>query len=99
MGKVTIVTLLAATVLVIVAFTKGVNLLYGSRDVQSHLYWGVAALFATLSANAFAMIHAAQSDRVIRELRAALQAAAAQGSVGRGTGVGIGSGGQHGKDV
>jgi len=74
MGKVTIVLLLASTALLLVAFTKGLNVLHGSHDVMSHLTWGLAALLAVLGANFFAMFHAAQSDRIIRELRAALAA-------------------------
>ncbi len=74
MGKLTITLLLISTILVLVAFTRGVALLQGGHDVMSHLYWAVAALLTTLAANFFAMIHAAQSDRLIRELRAALEA-------------------------
>jgi hypothetical protein len=74
MGKVTITLLLASTGLLLVAFTKGINLLQGGQDVLSHMYWAVAALFGALAANCFAIFHAAQSDRIIRELRAALTA-------------------------
>jgi hypothetical protein len=80
-----------STLVVVIAFTKGVNLLYGSRDVQSHLYWAVGALFGSLTANLFAIMHAAQSDRIIRQLRAALTAG--------GTAIETTSGGQHGKDL
>ena len=75
MGKVTIAMLLTSTVLVLVAFTKGINIIHGSPDVMSHLYWAVAAVMGTLAANVFAMFHAAQSDRLIRQLRQTLQAA------------------------
>jgi hypothetical protein len=75
MGKVTIVLLLTSTVLLVVAFTKGVHLLRGGDDVWSHLYWALAALFGALAANFFAIFHAAQSDRIIRQLRAALERA------------------------
>jgi hypothetical protein len=74
MGKVTIVLLLGSTALLLVAFTKGLNLLHGSTDVMSHLYWALAALVGALAANFFAIFHAAQSDRIIRELRAARSA-------------------------
>jgi len=74
MGKVTIVLLLGSTVLLLVAFTKGLNLLHGGNDVMSHLYWALAALVGALAANFFAIFHAAQSDRIIRELRAARDA-------------------------
>jgi hypothetical protein len=74
MGKVTIVWLLVSTGLLLAAFTKGLNLLQGGNDVMAHLYWAMAALFGVLGANFFAMFHAAQSDRIIRELRAALAA-------------------------
>jgi hypothetical protein len=74
MGKVTIVFLTASSVLLLVAFTKGIHLLHGEHDVLSHLYWAMAALIGTLGANILAMVHAAQSDRIIRELRAAQRA-------------------------
>ncbi len=74
MGKLTIVLLVISTVLVLITFSRGIALLQGGHDVMSHLYWAVAALLTTLGANFFAMIHAAQSDRLIRELRAALEA-------------------------
>jgi len=91
MGRVTIFLLAVSTVVVVVAFTKGVNLLYGSRDVQSHLYWAVGALFGSLTANLFAIMHAAQSDRIIRQLREALRNGAAA--------IDTTSGGPHGQDV
>jgi hypothetical protein len=78
MGKVTIVLLFGSTVLLLVAFTKGLNILHGSTDVMSHLSWAMAALIGVLGANFFAMFHAAQSDRIIRQLRAALDARAAE---------------------
>ena len=70
MGRVTIVLLLTSTVLLLVAFTKGITLLRGGDDVMSHLYWATAALMGALLANCVAIVHAAQSDRIIRELRA-----------------------------
>jgi len=69
MGRITILWLLASTVVVGVAFVYGAGILRGG-DVLSHLYWGVGALFMTLGANLFAIFHAAQTDRVIRALRA-----------------------------
>ncbi len=74
MGRLTIALLMISTVLVLIAFSRGIALLQGGHDVMSHLYWAVAGLLATLGANFFAMIHAAQSDRIIRELRATLEA-------------------------
>ena len=74
MGKVTIVVLSVSTLLLIVTFTKGIRLLHGDYDVLSHMYWAVAALLGSLGANFLAMAHAAQSDRIIRQLRAALEA-------------------------
>ena len=74
MGKVTIVLLLASTTLLLVTFTKGLNILHGDTDVMSHLYWAMAALLGSLGANVFAIFRAAQSDRIIRQLRAALPA-------------------------
>jgi hypothetical protein len=75
MGKFTIVLLLTSTALLLVAFTKGIGLLRGGTDVWAHLYWALAALVGTLAANCFAIFHAAQSDRLIRQLRAALDRA------------------------
>jgi hypothetical protein len=72
MGRVTIVLLVGSTALLLVAFGKGLNLLQGGSDVMSHLSWALAALLGALAANFFAIFHAAQSDRIIRELRAAL---------------------------
>lgn len=71
MGKVTIALLLTSTALLLVAFTKGIALVRGGHDVLSHLYWAMAALIGALAANMFAIFHAAQSDRLIRELRTA----------------------------
>jgi hypothetical protein len=78
MGKVTIVLLLGSTALLLIAFTKGLSILHGSTDVMSHLRWAMAALIGVLAANFFAIFHAAQSDRIIRQLRAALAARAAE---------------------
>ncbi len=74
MGKVTIVLLLGSTALLLVAFTKGMNLLHGGQDVMAHLRWALAALIGALAANVFAIFHAAQTDRIIRELRRSLEA-------------------------
>ena len=49
-------------------------------DVGSHLYWSMATLLSVLAANLVAMIHAAQSDRIIRELRQALEGEAGAGA-------------------
>jgi hypothetical protein len=81
MGKVTIVLTLVSTVTLLVAFGKGIGVLRG-LDVTNHFQWATAALFAVLAANLVTVIHAAQSDRIIRELRqhlAALQASNAAG--------------------
>jgi hypothetical protein len=75
MGKITILLLLTSAALLLVAFTKGIGLLRGGTDVWSHLYWALAALVGALAANVFAIFHAAQSDRIIRRLRAALERA------------------------
>lgn len=74
MGKVTIALTAISTVVLLVAFGKGMSILHGG-DVGSHLSWAMAALVAALAANFVAMVHAAQSDRIIRELRALLAAA------------------------
>ena len=76
MGKVTILLLIASTTLVVVAFTKGIALVQGGHDVMAHLRWALAALIGVLGGNFFAIFHAAQSDRIIGELRAALDEAA-----------------------
>jgi hypothetical protein len=41
---------------------------------MSHLYWAAATLVLVLSANVIAIVHAARSDRLIAELRDALEA-------------------------
>jgi hypothetical protein len=41
---------------------------------MSHRQWSVATLIIVLSANVIAMVHAARSDRLINELRAARDA-------------------------
>ncbi len=74
MGKVSIALLLVSTVFVVVAFVNGLNTFHDSASVLNHSYWALAALFAVLAANFFAMFHAAQSDRLIRALREALLA-------------------------
>jgi hypothetical protein len=80
MGKVTIALIALSTVVLLITFGKGMSILHGG-DVGSHLYWSMAALLTALTANFFAMMHAAQSDRIIRQLRALL---AAQGRAGEG---------------
>jgi hypothetical protein len=71
MGKVTSLCLLLSTVVLVVSFGKGLGVMRGG-DVGTHLTWALAALVAVLGANVFAMFHAAQSDRIIRALRAEL---------------------------
>lgn len=68
MGKFTILCVLVSTVIVLVTFTRGIDVLHGG-DVASHLSWAVAALVSVLGANFIAIVHAAQSDRIIRTLR------------------------------
>lgn len=79
MGKVTIGATLLSTVVLLVAFGKGMLVLRGGTDILSHLQWSVATLVLVLSANVIAMVHAARSDRLIAELRAALEAERARG--------------------
>jgi hypothetical protein len=74
MGKVTIALTATSTVILLVTFGKGMGILRGG-DVGSHLYWAMATLLSVLAANFVAMVHAAQSDRIIRELRRRLTAA------------------------
>ena len=54
--------------MLLVTFTRGIDVLHGG-DVASHLSWAVAALVSVLGANFIAIVHAAQSDRIIRTLR------------------------------
>lgn len=68
MGKVTIALTLTSTVVLLITFGKGMSILRGG-DVASHLYWAMATLISVLTANFVAVVHAAQSDRIIRELR------------------------------
>lgn len=79
MGKVTIGLTLISTVVLLITFGKGMGILHGG-DVTSHLYWSMGTLIVVLSANFVGMIHAAQSDRIIRELRQALESRADGGS-------------------
>ena len=74
MGRVTIALTAVSTGMLLVTFGKGMSILRGG-DVGSHLYWAMATLLAVLAANLIAMVHAAQSDRIIRELRSALERA------------------------
>jgi hypothetical protein len=73
MGKVTIACLAISTVTLLVTFGQGVGLLRGG-SVASHLTWALATLVIVLAANVLAMVHAAQSDRVIRALRRQIEA-------------------------
>ncbi len=77
MGKVTIALTALSTVVLLITFGKGMSILHGG-DVGSHLYWSMAALLSALTANFVAMVHAAQSYRIIRQLRAALPAEAGE---------------------
>lgn len=72
MGKVSIVCLVLSTVIVLITFGQGIGLLRGG-DVATHLYWAMASLISVLTANLIAMIHAAQSDRLVRVLRQELE--------------------------
>ena len=72
MGRVTIALTAISTGMLLVTFGKGMSILRGG-DVGSHLYWAIATLLSVLAANLIAMVHAAQSDRIIRELRSALE--------------------------
>jgi hypothetical protein len=69
MGKVTIGFTALSTVVLLITFGKGMGILHGG-DVASHLYWSMATLLTVLTANFMSMVHAAQSDRIIRQLRA-----------------------------
>lgn len=68
MGKVTIALSSLSTIVLLITFGKGMRILQGG-DVASHLYWAMATLLSVLGANLVAMVHAAQSDRIIRQLR------------------------------
>ena len=75
MGRVTIGATVLSTIVFLITFSKGMLVLRGGADtVLSHLQWSVAALVLVLSANVIAIVHAARSDRLIAELRAALDA-------------------------
>jgi hypothetical protein len=71
MAAVTIVCLLISTVVVLITFAQGMGVLRGS-SVATHLGWALAALVTVLAANFIAIVHAAQSARLIRALRARL---------------------------
>jgi hypothetical protein len=78
MGKVTIALTAFSTAILLITFGKGMSILRGG-DVASHLWWAMATLVTVLGANLVAMVHAAQSDRIIRELRRALAAGEPEG--------------------
>ena len=73
MGKVTIGATLLSTVVLLITFGKGMLVLRGGADIISHLQWAIATLVLVLSANVIAMVHAARADRLIDELRTALE--------------------------
>ena len=74
MGKVTIGATVLSTIVLLVTFGKGMLVLHrGADTLMSHLYWSVATLVLVLSANVIAMVHAARADRLIAELRTALE--------------------------
>lgn len=76
MGRVTIAATVLSTIVFLITFGKGMLVLRGGADtVLSHLQWSIATLVLVLSANVIAVVHAARSDRLIAELRAALEAA------------------------
>jgi hypothetical protein len=79
MSKVTISLIAFSTVVLLITFGKGMSILHGG-DVASHMYWSMAALLSALTANLVAMVHAAQSDRIIRQLRAVVAAHASTGA-------------------
>lgn len=69
MGKVTIAFLLVSSVAVLIACVKGIEVLRGAQEVASFMHWSIAAVCCVLAANGIAVVHAVQSDRVIRALR------------------------------
>lgn len=73
MGRVTIACMTVSSVVLLITFGKGMGLLRGG-DVESHLTWALVTLVTVLAANLFAVFHAAQSDRLIRALRAEIEA-------------------------
>jgi hypothetical protein len=75
MGKVSIACLVISTAVVLATFGQAIGGMRGG-DMHSHLYWAMGTLMCVLSANAIAIIHAAQSDRIIRALRQQADAAA-----------------------
>jgi hypothetical protein len=81
MGKVTITLCGLSTVVLLITFGKGMRILQ-TGDVGSHLYWAMATLLSVLGANLVAMVHAAQSDRIIRKLRANQSAASRESARG-----------------
>jgi hypothetical protein len=74
MGRVTIIGTVLSTIGFLVTFGKGMLVLRGGAGILSHLYWAAATLVLVLSANVIAIVHAARSDRLIAELRSALEA-------------------------
>lgn len=77
MGRVSVFLLLASTAVLLVAFAQGIGVVQGG-DVLVHMKWALAALFVSLAANVFTIFHATQGDRIIRELRARIEALEAE---------------------
>jgi len=69
---VTIFCLSVSTVVLLITFGQGMGVLHGGA-VAPHLGWALATLVSVLAANVLAMFHAAQSDRIIRALRAHIE--------------------------
>lgn len=87
MGKISIVCLVISTVVVLITFGQGIGVLRGG-DTASHLNWALATLLCVLAANMLAIVHAAQSDRLIRTLRQQAQNDGAAEMVGDGLNAG-----------
>ncbi|HVN84627.1 MAG TPA: hypothetical protein VMW17_07270 [Candidatus Binatia bacterium] len=88
MSKVTIAFLVASTTIMLVTFGKGMSVLHGG-DVGGHLQWALIAMVAVLVANCIAIVHAAQSDRIIRTLRRQLADGHEQQGHGRNAGTAL----------
>jgi hypothetical protein len=66
--------IIGALALLIIAYVNGIGLVRGNGDVMNHVYWATAAVAAVVFADFIALAHLARSERMVREMRALLEA-------------------------
>ena len=73
MARVTRALALASTLAVLATFGQGIGVLRGG-SLGTHFHLAGVSLCLVLAANFFAVVHATQSERLLRRLRAELGA-------------------------